>query len=104
MFLSFLLKLSRLNVFRNQKVYDLLWALERVLEVDFIISNRNQGRYKIYRNLSLVVIKLLNATLARQQQLESEKYILIVPIMGESKQLDRDSDDDIPDLIDEIDR
>ena len=93
-----------MNVFRNQKVYDLLWALERVLEVDFIISNRNQGRYKIYRNLSLVVIKLLNATLARQQQLEREKYILIVPIMGESKQLDRDSDDDIPDLIDEIDR
>ena len=93
-----------MNVFRNQKVYDLLWALERVLEVDFIISNRNQGRYKIYRNLSLVVIKLLNATLARQQQLEREKYILIVPITGESKQLDRDSDDDIPDLIDEIDR
>ena len=93
-----------MNVFRNQKVYDLLWALERVLEVDFIISNRNQGRYKIYRNLSLVVIKLLNATLARRQQLEREKYILIIPIMGESKQLDRDSDDDIPDLIDEIDR
>ena len=93
-----------MNVFRNQKVYDLLWALERVLEVDFIISNRNQGRYKIYRNLSLVVIKLLNATLARQQQLEREKYILIVPITGESKQLDRDSDDDILDLIDEIDR
>ena len=93
-----------MNVFRNKKVYDLLWALERVLEVDFIISNRNQGRYKIYRNLSLVVIKLLNATLARQQQLEREKYILIVPITGESKQLDRDSDDDIPDLIDEIDR
>ena len=93
-----------MNVFQNKKVYDLLWALERVLEVDFIISNRNQGRYKIYRNLSLVVIKLLNATLARQQQLEREKYILIVPITGESKQLDRDSDDDIPDLIDEIDR
>ena len=93
-----------MNVFRNKKVYDLLWALERVLEVDFIISNRNQGRYKIYRNLSLVVIKLLNATLARQQQLEREKYILIVPITGESKQLDWDSDDDIPDLIDEIDR
>ena len=93
-----------MNVFRNKKVYDLLWALERVLEVDFIISNRNQGRYKIYQNLSLVVIKLLNATLARQQQLEREKYILIVPITGESKQLDWDSDDDIPDLIDEIDR
>ena len=93
-----------MNIFRKQKVYDLLWALERVLEVDFIISNRNQGRYKIYRNLSLVVIKLLNATLARQQQLEREKYILIVPITEESKQLDRDSDDDIPDLIDEIDR
>ena len=54
-----------MNVFQNKKVCDLLWALERVLEVDFIISNRNQGRYKIYRNLSLVVIKLLNATLAR---------------------------------------
>ena len=93
-----------MNVFRNQKVYDLLWALERVLEVDFIISNRNQGRYKIYRNLSLVVIKLLNATFARRQQLEREKYILIIPITGESKQLDQDSDDDIPDLIDEIDR
>ena len=93
-----------MNVFRNKKVYDLLWALERVPEVDFIISNRNQGRYKIYRNLSLVVIKLLNATFARQQQLEREKYILIVPITGESKQLDRDSDDDIPDLIDEIGR
>ena len=93
-----------MNVFRNKKVYDLLWALERVIEVDFIISNRNQGRYKIYGNLSLVVIKLLNATLARQQQLEREKYILIVPITEESKQLGRDSDDDIPDLIDEIDR
>ena len=93
-----------MNVFRNQKVYDLLLALERVLEVDFIISNRNQGRYKIYRNLSLVVIKLLNATLARRQQLEREKYILIIPITGESKQLDWDSDDDIPNLIDEIDR
>ena len=93
-----------MNVFRNKKVYDLLWALERVLEVDFIISNRNQGRYKIYRNLLLVVIKLLNATLARQQQLEREKNILIIPITGESKQLDWDSDDDIPDLIDEIDR
>ena len=93
-----------MNVFRNKKFYDLLWALERVLEVDFIISNRNQGRYKIYRNLSLVVIKLLNATLARQQQLEREKYILIVPITEEGKQLGRDSDDDIPDLIDEIDR
>ena len=93
-----------MNVFRNKKVCDLLWALERVLEVDFIISNRNQGRYKIYRNLSLVVIKLLDATLARQQQLEREKYILIVAITEESKQLGRDSDDDIPDLIDEIDR
>ena len=93
-----------MNVFQNKKVYDLLWALERVLEVDFIISNRNQGRYKVYRNLLLVVIKLLNATLARQQQLEREKYKLIIPIMGESKQLDRDSDDDIPDLVDEIDR
>ena len=93
-----------MNVFRNKKVYDLPWALERVLEVDFIISNRNKGRYKIYRNFSPVVIKLLNATLARQQQLEREKYILIVPITGESKQLDQDSDDDIPDLIDEIDR
>ena len=93
-----------MNVFRNKKFYDLLWALERVLEVDFIISNRNQGRYKIYRNLSLIVIKLLNAALANRQQLEREKYILIVPIMEEGKQLGWDSDDDIPDLIDEIDR
>ena len=93
-----------MNVFRNKKVCDLLWALERVLEVDFIISNRNQGRYKIYQNLSLVVIKLLNATLARRQQLERERYILIIPITEKSKQLGRESDDDIPDLIDEIDR
>ena len=93
-----------MNVFRNKKICDLLWALERVLEVDFIISNRNQSRYKIYRNLSLVVIKLLNATLARQQQLERERYILIIPVMEESKQLGWESDDDIPDLIDEIDR
>ena len=81
-----------------------MWALERVLEVDFIISNKNQGRCKIYRNLSLVVIKLLNATLARRQQLERERYILIIPITEESKQLGRESDDDIPDLIDKIDR
>ena len=93
-----------MNVFRNKKIYNLLWALERVLEADFIISNRNQSRYKIYRTLSLVVIKLLNATLARQQQLGREKYILIVPITEESKQLDRDSDDDVPDLIDDVER
>ena len=72
--------------------------------MDFIISNRNQGRYKIYQNLLLVVIKLLNATLARRQQLERERYILIIPVMEESKQLGWESDDDIPDLIDEIDR
>ena len=54
-----------MNIFRNKKVYDFLWALERVLEVDFIISNRNPDRYKTYRNLSLIVIKLLNTALAR---------------------------------------
>ena len=88
-----------MNVFRNKKFYDLLWALERVLEVDLIISNSNPGRYKIYCNLSLIVIKLLNATLARRQQLEKEKYILIVPVIGGSEQSNQDSDDDIPDLI-----
>ena len=93
-----------MNVFRNKKICDLLWALERVLEVDFIISNRNQGRYKVYRNLSLVVIKLLNATLARRQQLERERFKLIIPVTEGSRQLDWESDDDIPDLIDEIDR
>ena len=93
-----------MNVFRNKKFCDLLWALERVLEADFIISNRNQGRYKIYQNLSLIVIKLLNAALVRRQQLGKEKYILIVPVTGKGEQLGRDSDDDIPDLIDDIDR
>ena len=93
-----------MNVFWNKKFCDLLWALERVLEVDFIISNRNPGRYKIYRNLLLIVIKLLNAALARWQQLGKEKYILIVPVTGKSEQLGQDSDDDIPDLIDDIDR
>ena len=93
-----------MNVFRNKKFCDLLWALERVLEVDFIISNRNQGRYKIYRNISLIVIKLLNMALARQQQLGKEKYILIVPITEKGEPSDRDSDDDIPDLVDNVDR
>ena len=79
-------------------------GLERVLEVDFIISNRNPGRYKVYQNLLLIVIKLLNATLAKRQQLGEEKYILIVPVTGDSEQLGRDSDDDILDLIDNIDR
>ena len=93
-----------MNVFQNKKFCDLLWALERVLEVDFIISNRNQGRYKIYQNLSLIVIKLLNVALARQQQLGKEKYILIVPITEKGEPSDRDSDDDIPDLVDNINR
>ena len=93
-----------MNVLRNKKIGDLLWALERVLEVDFIISNRNPGRYKIYRNLSLVVIKLLNATLARQQQLERERFKFIIPVSEEIRQMAWELDDDTPDLIDEIDR
>ena len=50
------------------------------------------------------MIKLLNVALARRQQLGREKYILIVPVTEEGEQLGRDSDDDVPDLIDDIDR
>ena len=69
-----------------------------------MISNRNPDRYKTYRNLSLIVIKLLNAALARRQQSERKRYILIVPVTENSDQLGWDSDGDIPNLIDNIDR
>ena len=74
--------------------------LERVLEVDIMLSNRNLDRYKFYCNLLLIVIILLNATLAKQQ-LEQERVILI---LGGVRQIDSDSDEDVPDLIDDLDR
>ena len=80
-----------MNLFHHTKVYNILWALERVLEVDFIIF-KNTTRHRLYRDLTLVVVRhLLNC----QKDRERKRLVL----ESHTQLLAYDSDEEVPDLV-----
>ena len=80
-----------MNLLHHFKEYNILWALERVLEVDFII-HKNKERHRLYQELTLLVVRYL---LRCQEDRERERSRL----EGNSQLLASDSDEDVPDLI-----
>ena len=80
-----------MNLLHHFKEYNILWALERVLEVDFII-HKNIERHRLYQELTLLVVRYL---LRCQEDRERERSRL----EGNSQLLASDSDEDVPDLI-----
>ena len=80
-----------MNLFHHFEEYNILWALERVLEVDFII-HRDILRHQLYHKLTLLVVRYL---LRCQEDRERERSRL----EGNSQLLASDSDEDVPDLI-----
>ena len=73
------------------KEYSILWALERILEVDFII-NQNTTRHQLYRDLTLLVVRYL---LRCQEVRDRERFVT----ESDTSLLVSDSDEDIPDLV-----
>ena len=72
-------------------MYNILWALERVLEVDFIIF-KNTTRHRLYRDLTLLVVRhLLNC----QKDRERKRLVL----ESHTQSLAYDSDEEVPDLV-----
>ena len=80
-----------MNLFHHTKVYNILWALERVLEVDFIIF-KNTTRHRLYCDLTLFVVRhLLNC----QKDRERKRLVL----ESHTQSLAYDSDEEVPDLV-----
>ena len=84
-----------MNLFHHFEEYNILWALERVLEVDFII-HRDIVRHRLYHELTLLVVRYL---LRCQEDRERERSRL----ERNSQLLAGDSDEDVPDLVPNVD-
>ena len=84
-----------MNLLSHFKIYDILWALERVLEVDSIFFNRALNRYYLYCSLVLFVTRLL---LRYQEERDRERRWLRGQLF--TQVIEYDSDEDVPDLVD----
>ena len=86
-----------MNLLGHIKIYDILWALERVLEVDSIFFGRVPDRFYIYCSLILFTTRLL---LRYQEERDRERRWLRGQLF--TQVLEYDSVDDVLDLIDNI--
>ena len=86
-----------MNLLSHIKIYDILWALERVLEVDSIFFGRVPDRFCLYRSLILFTTRLL---LRHQEERDRERRWLRGQLF--TQVLEYDSDVDVPDLVDNI--
>ena len=84
-----------MNLLSHIKIYDILWALERVLEVDSIFFGRVLKRLHFYRSLVLFATRLL---LRYQEERDRERWWLRGQLF--TQVLEYDSDEDVPDLVD----
>ena len=84
-----------MNLLSHFKIHDILWALERVLEVDSIFFDRCPNRYYLYHSLILFATRLL---LRYQEERERERRWLRGQLF--TQVIEYDSDEDVPDLVD----
>ena len=92
----------QMNPFPYRRLYNILWALERILEVDYNLNLRNSDRYRLYQSLSLAIVKVVRELLFRHTEVVregQERVIFLEQYIPEV--IDTESDEDIPDLIDE---
>ena len=83
-----------MNLLHNIRVYDILWALERVIEIDSLLFNKDTKRHRLYRGLSLLVLRLL---IRYQEERERERQLL--GSYFNTQILVCDSDEEVPDLV-----
>ena len=86
-----------MNLLSHIKTYDILWALERVFEVDSIFFDRVRNRFYLYRSLVLFATRLL---LRYQEERDRERRWLRGRLF--TQVLEYDSDKDVPDLVDNM--
>ena len=86
-----------MNLLGHIKIYDILWVLERVLEVDSIFFGRVPDMFYLYCSHILFATRLL---LRYQEERDRERRWLRGQLF--TQVLEYDSDDDVPDLIDNI--
>ena len=86
-----------MNLLSHFKIYDILWALERVLEVDSFFFDRSPDRYYLYCRFILFATRLL---LRYQEERERERHWLRGQLF--TQVIEYDSDEDVPDLVDNM--
>jgi len=94
-----------MNPFPYQRFYNILWALERILEVDYNFNLRDPERYQLYHSLSLAIVRLVKTLILQHLGIireGQERIVFFEPHIPEVNigEISSDSDNDVPDLED----